>query len=144
MLGCELRRSGCAARLLAAPWARRCNSSAGPVNNIGDAGAAAIAEALKVNTTVAIVRLDSERALRARPCAHALSSKTMSCCALRTPSAGNDIGDAGAAVLATTLEVNTTVTTVDLRSACAAAAALPPARPPTPLPHTHTPTHEYT
>merc|ERR1711935_323281 len=56
-------------------------------NSIGDAGAAAIAEALKTNTAVTFLRLDY-----------------------------NSIGDAGAAAIAEALTTNTAVTSLNLNS----------------------------
>ena len=59
----------------------------GKKNSIGDEGATALAEALKVNTTINDMYLGK-----------------------------NSIGDEGATALAEALKVNTTITTLDLRN----------------------------
>ena len=91
-----------------------------PGNDIGDTGAAAIAEALKINNAVSGIDLRGAlRATRARA----------ECCVARGGGTGaharggasgapdNDIGDAGAAAIADALKMNKTVTTIDLSCA---------------------------
>ena len=77
-------------------------------NGIGGAGAASIAEALALNTTITSVDLGSE------------------CCDGRV--SANDIGDAGAASIAEALKLNTTITSVDLECECRTGAGVVRAR----------------
>ena len=84
-------------------------------NNIGDAGATALAEALKVNTTLQTVNLQFNKIGDAGATALAEALKVNT--ALQTVNLeDNEIGDAGAVELAEALKVNTTVQTVHLGS----------------------------
>ena len=88
------------------------------VNAIGPAGATAIAEALKTNKTVTTVFLSSAwsamDAPASGPCGVAL--------VYLHAAAGNRIGQAGAAAIMEALQINQTVSKLDLASARAAAA----------------------
>ena len=82
-------------------------------NNIGPAGVAAIAEALKVNKTVTRISLSSNYIGNAEATAIAEALKvneTVTSVSLSY----NNIGDAGAAAIAEALKVNKTVTSVSL------------------------------
>jgi hypothetical protein len=78
-------------------------------NNFGDDGARAIADALRVNSTV--IEVD----LRCTP-AHAASRRwrVADVCAFEA----NNIGDDGARAFADTIRVNSTLCKVDLGSTC--------------------------
>ena len=79
----------------------------------------ALAEALKVNTTVTAIRLNC--ALCAECCwARAAVGARHPFVTLTGRRLDNSIGDAGAAALAEALKVNTTVTTIDLAGALCA------------------------
>jgi hypothetical protein len=99
----------------------RCRSCVSD-NDIGDAGAASIAEALKLNTTITSVNLGSE----CRAGAGALCARSFEVCGGRCRScvSGNRIGDAGAASIAEALKLNTTIMSVDLEGECRAGAGV--------------------
>ena len=82
-------------------------------NDIGDAGASALADALKVNTTLTEINLgsneigdDGASALADALKVNTTLTKIVLCC--------NPIGDAGASALADALKVNTTLTEIYL------------------------------
>ena len=89
---------------------RGADAGAAADNSIGDAGAAAIAEALKVNKSVTTIDLS---------CACRASRRVRGADA--GAAADYSIGDAGAAAVAEALKVNKTVTTIRLCGACRAA-----------------------
>ena len=91
-------------------------------NDIGDAGAASIAEALASNTTITSVDMSGE----VRAGAGVLSERSFEAWGGRCRScvSGNVIGGAGAASIAEALALNTTITSVDLGSKCRAGAGV--------------------
>ena len=121
-------RAAAAAALLAFV-ARSCagGGTRAPGNSIGPAGAAALAEALKINKTVTTIYLGCAFArrrarsagARAAAAAALLAFVARSCAGGGTRAPVNSIGDAGAAALAEALKINKTVTTIDLSSAFA-------------------------
>ena len=91
-------------------------------NDIGGAGAASIAEALNLNTTIRSVNLGSE----CRAGAGVLCARSFEVCGGRCRScvSGNGIGGAGAAAIAEALASNTTITSVSLDCECYAGAGV--------------------
>ena len=75
-------------------------------NLIGDKGACALSEALKVNTKLSTLKLKSEPKSQGR---------TEQACAINNKDkAGNGIKEAGVCALSEALKINTTVTALDL------------------------------
>ena len=91
-------------------------------NDIRGEGAASIAEALKLNTTITSVNLGGE----CRAGAGVLCARSFEVCGGRCRScvSGNGIGGAGAASIAEALKLNTTITSVNLRGECRAGAGV--------------------
>jgi hypothetical protein len=85
------------------------------LNDIGDEGASALADALKVNTSVKTINLGCNRI--GNEGAAALADALKENMSLTTIDlASNGIGDQGASVLADALTVNTSVTSINLDS----------------------------
>jgi hypothetical protein len=89
-------------------------------NYIGGAGAASIAEALKLNTTITSVDLGCE----CRAGAGVLCARSFEVCVGRCRFSVNDIDVAGAASIAEALKSNTAITSVSLGSECHAGAGV--------------------
>ena len=84
------------------------NTSTG--NNIGDTGTTSLSEALKSNTTLIELYLDSEDK---RKKTHKRRPSTIHS-SFHVTSTGNDIGNTGATTLSEALKTNTTLTTLYL------------------------------
>ncbi len=82
-------------------------------NRIGGAGAAAIAEALALNTSIMSLNLAGECRAGARLCGHFYMPRWAYYYWVQT-SGDNGIGCAGAAAIAEALKVNTTITSVQM------------------------------
>ena len=77
------------------------------VNAFGDQGECALSEALKVNTRLATLDLESAEKTNAMPSTDTVST---------TNKAGNGIGSEGAKALSEALKINSALTTLNLRS----------------------------
>ena len=118
---CARRAIARSAAARAAAAALRASSWGAPANRISDAGAAAIAEALKINKTVATIDLSCALSA-ARDRAECCGARGGGCAARKLMGApDNSIGDAGAAAIAEALKINKTVTNINLSSALCAA-----------------------
>ena len=98
--------------------------------SIRAAGAAAIAEALKVNKTVTTINMASAWRAAGDCAARDIGGSVggvafMLLTGARGAAPVNSIGESGAAVIAEALTVNKTVTTINLAGACRAAGARP-------------------
>ena len=98
----------------------RCRSCVSD-NGIGGVGAASIAEALALNTTITSVNLECECRAGAECCARSFEVCGGRC---RSVVSVNRIGGAGAASIAEALKLNTTITSVDIRGECRAGAGV--------------------
>ncbi len=83
---------------------------AGAGNEIGDVGAAALAEAVKASRTLTSLELGCE-------CGRGRRSEFAQCS--RTAGIDNEIGDVGAAALAEGVKASKSLTRLDLNSECA-------------------------
>ena len=121
---CGARGSGGAARKLMRVGA--------PGNSVGPAGAAAIAEALKINKTVTKISLGCAlcSARDRAECGSARGGGGAARNFMRVGAPGNSVGPAGAAAIAEALKINKTVTAIDLTGALCAARDRAECRPP--------------